>query len=117
MVIVLSNELFISLKKDYTEEFSPFIRTEKYRWGVLTSTRIQPNCRKQKISIGCFDGTKHNPRNITQRITSLFIVINQFCIIWKSNGIPFNQVKRDELKQAFKVVDIVISDKHIERFF
>ena len=31
--------------KDYTEEFLTFIRTEKYRSGVMRSDRIQPFCR------------------------------------------------------------------------
>ena len=44
----------------------------------------------------------------------MFIDDNHFCLIWKSNGISFNQVIENELKPNFKVVDIVISDKHIK---
>ena len=33
-------------KKDYTEEFLTFIRTEQRRSNVMTSARIQPFCRK-----------------------------------------------------------------------
>ena len=33
-------------KKDYTEEFLSFIRTEQRRSSVMTSARIQPICRK-----------------------------------------------------------------------
>ena len=32
-------------KKDYTEDFLTFIRTEKYRSGVMTTARIQPFCK------------------------------------------------------------------------
>ena len=78
-------------KKDYTE-FSTFIRTEQRRFNVMTSARIQPFCGKYNIDIGCFDGTRINPRNLAQRNTSLFIYNNHFCLIWKSNGISFNQV-------------------------
>ena len=39
------------------------------------------------------------------------------CLIWKSNGISFNQAIEDELKPNFKVVDNVISDKHVGGFF
>ena len=53
-------------KKDYTEEFRDFIRIEKYRSEVMNSARIQPFCKKRNINIGCFDGTRINPRNITQ---------------------------------------------------
>ena len=34
-------------KKDYTEEFLTFIRTEQRRSNVMTSARIQPFCRRQ----------------------------------------------------------------------
>ena len=84
--------IFYFTKKDYTEEFLTFIRTEQRRSNVMTSARIQPFCRKNNINIGCSDGTRINPRNLTQRDTSLFIYNNHFCLIWKSNGISFNQV-------------------------
>ena len=103
-------------KKDYTEEFLTFIRSEQRRSHVMTSARIQPFCRKYNINIGCFDGTRINPRNLTQRNASLFISNNHFCLIWKSNGISFNQVIENELKPNFKVVDSVISDKHVKGF-
>ena len=58
--------------KDYTEEFLTFIRNEQRRSNLMTSARIQPFCKKYNINIGCFDGTRINPRNLTQRNTSLF---------------------------------------------
>ena len=82
----------------------------------MTSARIQPFCRKCNVNIGCFDGTRINARNITERNTSLFIYNNQFCLLWKSNGISFNQVIEDEFKPNFKVVDNFKSDEHAERF-
>ena len=82
----------------------------------MTSARIQPFCRKYNINIGCFDGTRINPRNITQRNTSLFIYYNHFCLIWKSDGVSSNQVIEHELKPNFKIVDNVISDKHVKSF-
>ena len=53
--------------KDYTEEFQDFIRNEQGRTNAMTSARNQPFCRKYNINIGCFDGTRINPRNNTQR--------------------------------------------------
>ena len=44
----------------------------------MMSARIQPFCRKYNNKIGCFDGTRVNPPNITQRDTSLFIYKNYF---------------------------------------
>ena len=60
-------------KKDYTEESLTFIRSEQRRPNVMTTTRIQPFCKKYDINIGSFDGTRINPRNLTQRNTSVFI--------------------------------------------
>ena len=102
-------------KKDYTDEFITFIRTEQRRSNVMTSARNQPFCRKHNINIGCFDGTRINPRNLTQRDTSLYIYNNHFSLIWKSNGMSFNQAIK-ELEDNFKVVDNVISDKHVKSF-
>ena len=103
-------------KKDYTEEFLTFIRTEQRRSNVMTSARVGSFCRKYNINIGCFDGTRINPRNLTQRDTALKIHNNHFCLIWKLDSIGFNQVMENELKPNFKVVDNVISDKHVESF-
>ena len=75
---VLSNVLIFFTKKGYTEEFLTFIRTEQRRSNVLTSARNQPFCRKY-TNIGCFDGTRINPRNLTEKNTSLFIYNNPFC--------------------------------------
>ena len=114
---VLSNVLTILIyKKEYTEEFSTFIRNEQRRFNVMTSAGIQPFRRKYNIKIGCFDGTRINPRNITQRDTSLFIYNNHICLIWKSNNISFNHVIEYELKPNFKFVENVISDKHVRIF-
>ena len=101
-------------KKVYTQEFLTFVRTEKYRSRVITSATIQPFCRKHNIIIGCFDGTRINPRNITEKDIALKVHNNHFCLIWKSQNISFNQVRKDESKPNFKVFDNVRSDKHVK---
>ena len=103
-------------KKDYTEEFLTFIRSEQRRSNVMTSARVGSFCRKHNINIGCFDGTRINPRNITQRDTALKIYNNHFCLIWKSDRTSFKQVIENELKPNFKGVDNVISEKHVKSF-
>ena len=103
-------------KKDYTEEFLTFIRSEQRRSNVMTSARVGSFCRKYNINIGCSDGTRINPSNITQRDTALKIHNNHFCLIWKSDTVSFNQVIENELKPNFKVVDNVISDRHVKGF-
>ena len=113
MCFIKCNNYFT--QKNYTEEFKDFIRNGKYRSGVMTSARFQPFFRNYNINIGCCDGKRINPRTFTERIKALFIHNNHFCLIWKSNGFSFIQV-RDELKPNFKVVDFVISDKHVQNF-
>ena len=81
----------------------------------MTSGRIQPFCRKFDINIVCFDGTRINPRNLIQRNTSLFIYNIHFCLIWKTDGNTFDKAKKG-LKDNFKVVDNVVSDKHVKSF-
>ena len=48
-------------------------------------------------------------RNIALKCTTTI------CLIWKSNRISFNQAI-EELKNNFKVVDSVLSDKHVKSF-
>ena len=60
--------------KEYTVEFREFIRNEKYRSGVMTSAKNQPFCKKS-INIGCCDGTRINPRSITE---SNYIIVHIF---------------------------------------
>ena len=102
-------------KKDYTEEFLTFIRTTQRRSKVMTSARVQPFCRKQNINMGCYDGFRVCPINITQRNTALEIHNNHFCLIWKTNGICFDGAVK-QLKDNFRVVDNVISDKHVKSY-
>ena len=80
----------------------------------MTQGRIQPFCKKHDINIGCLDGSRRNPTNITERNIALYIYKNHFSLIWKSNSISFNKAK-EKLKLNFQVVD-VISDKHVESF-
>ena len=103
-------------KKDYTEEFLTFIRTEQRRSNVMTSARIHSFCKKYNINIGYYDCFRVKPRNITERNTKLKTLNNHFCLIWKTQNLSFNQVKENELKPNFKVVDNVISDKHVKSF-
>ena len=102
-------------RKDYTEEFLTFIRSEQRRSSVITSARVQPFCRKHNINIGCYDGFRVCPRNIAQRNIALKIHNNHFCLIWKSDRVSFEKAIK-ELKDNFRVVDNVISDKHVKSF-
>ena len=87
--------IYYLTKNDYTEEYLTFIRTEQRRSNVMMSARLQPCCRKCNINIGCFDGTRVNPRNIIQKDTALKIHNNHLFFIWKSNRTSFNRVIED----------------------
>ena len=100
------------VKKNYTESFLTFIRTEQRRSNVMTSARIQPFCTKYNINMGYYDGFRLCPRKIAVGNIALKIHFNHFCLIWKSQGFSFNKAVEDELKPNFEVVDNAISDKH-----
>ena len=104
-------------KKDYTNDFLTNIRTEQRKFNVMTSARIQPFCRKHIINIGCSDGFRVRPRNITERNTALKKHIIHFYLVWKTDGVSFKKAKEDELEPNFKVVDNVIFDKNVGNFF
>ena len=99
--------------KNYTEDIQDFNRSEKYRSGLMTCSKIQPHFVEHNTKIGCFDGSRINPKTIFERNISLFIHNDSFCLLWKSNGTSFNQVI-EEFKLNLKVVDIVRSDKHVK---
>ena len=80
----------------------------------MTSARIKLFCRKH-INIGYYDGYRVYPGSFTERNTAINIHENRFCLSWKSDGISFDKAI-EELKDNFKVVDSVISDKHVKSF-
>ena len=82
----------------------------------MTSAGLQPFCKKYDINIDFFDGTRIKHRNTTLRKLFLFIYNNHFCLMWKSTNNSFTQAV-EEIKINFKVVDNVISDKHVKSFF
>ena len=101
--------------QDYMNDFLTFIRDQQRRSNVMTSARIQPFCKIHNINIVCYDGYRVCPINITERNIAVFMYKNRFCLIWKSHGVSFNKAI-EELKLNVKVVDNVISDKHVGSF-
>ena len=92
--------IFFKTGEDYKEQNLQFIRNEKRRSNVMTKARIQPFCRLYKIKRGYFDGLRVFPRSVTDRNNALFLYNNQFCLLWISEGVSFNQAIR-ELKDNF----------------
>ena len=95
-------------KKFCMGEILFFIRTEQRISNLMTSARVQPFCR-------IYDGFRVCPRNITESKTAIKILENHFCLIWKSEDTSCDRAIK-ELKDNFKVIDIVISDKHVKSF-
>ena len=77
----------------------------------MTSTTIQPFRKKHHINIDSFDGSRLNPRKITERNIALSLYKNCFCLIWKSQNVSFNKAIQ-ETEINFKVVNTFISDGH-----
>ena len=110
MVYIFLKCITFFTKKEYTEEFLTFIRTEQRRSNVMTSARVQPFRRKYNINIGCSDGFGVCPRNFTERETAIKIHENHFCLIWKSDGISFYKAIK-ELKTTSKLLIMLYQTK------
>ena len=67
----------------------------------MTKARIQPFWRANNINLGYYDGSRVFPRTVTDRNNALFLYNNHFCLIWKSEGVTFNQAIK-ELKDNLK---------------
>ena len=82
----------------------------------MTMARIQPFCRANDINLGYFDRTRVFLRSVTERNNALFLYNNQFCLIWKSEGISFTQVFK-EMKDNFKIFDNYITEENVNSYF
>ena len=82
----------------------------------MPKARIQPFCRGSNINLGYFDGERVFPRSVTDRKNVLFLYNNYFCLIWKSEGVSFNQAIQ-ELKNNFKIVDNYITEENVKSLF
>ena len=101
---------------DYKQEYLDFIRNEKRRPNFMTMARIQPFCRANNINLGHYNNDRVFPRTVTKRDSALYLWNNHFCLIWKSQGVSFNQAIQ-ELKNNFEVVDNYITDENVNSHF
>ena len=102
--------------EDYKQQYLDFIRKEKRRLNIMTMAKIQPFCRANNINLGYFNNDRVFPRTATNGDSALYLYNNHFCLIWKSQGVSFNQAIQ-ELKNSFKVVDIYITDENVKSHF
>ena len=82
----------------------------------MTKAKIQPFCRAKYINLGYFDGERVFPRSVTGRNNALFLHNTHFCLIWKLEGVSFNQAVK-ELEDTFKIVENYITDENVNSHF
>ena len=82
----------------------------------MTKARIQPFCRANNINLGCYNEDRVFPRSVTNRDSASFLFNNHFCLIWKSEGVNFEQAIK-ELKDNFKIVDNYITEENVTSHF
>ena len=102
--------------QDYKEQYLEFIRNESRRSNIMTRARIQPFCRANKINLGYYNNDRVFLRTVTNRDSALFLFNNQFCLIWKSEGVSFNQAIK-ELKDNFKMIDNYVTEENVTSHF
>ena len=102
--------------QDYKQENLDFIRNEKRQCNIMTTARIQPFCRANNNNLGYYNGDRVFPGTVSKRDSALYLYNNPFCLIWKSQGVSFNQAIQ-ELKNNFKIVDIYITDENVNSHF
>ena len=102
--------------QDYKQQYLDFIRSEQRQSNIMTKSRIQPFCTATNINLRYYDGESVFPRSVTDRNNALFLYNNHFCLIWKSQGVSFNQAVQ-ELKDNFKVVDNYITEENVKSHF
>ena len=101
---------------DYKQQYIDFIRNEKRRSNIMTMARIQSCLRKLGIDLGYYNGDRVFPRTVTNRDCALYFYNNHFCLIWKSEGVSYNQAV-EELKDIFKKVDNYITEENVNSHF
>ena len=82
----------------------------------MTMASIQPCLKKLGIVLGYYNGERVYPRTVTNKDSALFPYHNLFCLIWKSEGVSFNQAIR-ELKDNCKIVDNFITGENVNSHF
>ena len=102
--------------EDYKEQYLDSIRNEKRRSNLMTKATFQPFCRTNNFNLGYYDGERVFPRSVTDRNNALFLYNNHFCLLWKTEGVSFNQAVQ-ELKDNFKKVDTYITEENVNYRF
>ena len=95
-------------ENDFKQQFLEVIRNQQRRLHVMSQAKIQPFCRAKNINIGFYSGKELFPRKIIEKSKALSLHSNHFCLIWKSEGINFNNAV-EELKGKIEIVEKYIN--------
>ena len=82
----------------------------------MTMAPFRPCLRKLGVNLSHYNGKETWHRYITERDTALFLYNNHFWLIWKSEGVSFNQAIK-ELKDDFEIVDNFITEGNVISHF
>ena len=82
----------------------------------MTKTRIQPFCRANNINLGYYNEDRVFPRSVLNRDSALYLYIDHFCLIWKSENFSLKQAIK-ELKDNFKIIDKFITEENVKSHF
>ena len=95
---------------DYKQQYLEIIRNEDRRSNIMTKARIQ--LKKLGIDLNYYKDERIFSRTVTKRNSALYLYNNHFCVIWKSQGVSFNQAFQ-ELKNNFKIVDNYLTEENV----
>ena len=98
------------------QHYLDFIRKEKKRPNNMNTALIQSCLKTFGIEFGSYNEKEIYPRSICQRGVGLRLYNNYFCLIWKSEGVSFNQAV-EELERLFKIVDQFITEGNVNSQF
>ena len=82
----------------------------------MSKARIEPFCRANNINLGYYNDDRVFPRSVTNRDSAPYLYNNHFCVIWKSEGVSFNQAIQ-ELEDNFKIVENFITEENVKSHF
>ena len=103
-------------KKDFSQQYREFFKESQRNKNIITSAKIQPFCKKQKINLGVYNPKQQEilPRSVTERRICLFIHENHFCVIWKREKTNFTDAIK-EIEKDFEYQPNHINDNNLKQ--
>ena len=82
----------------------------------MTSTKIQPLCRKYTFTLGVYNKKQRSflPKTVTERKICLLIHNNRFCVVWKKNQSTFPETI-EEIENNFRYEETQMYDNILKQ--